>query len=667
MKLRSRLIVAFLVVSVLPLTMVTLSSYRSSIRAFQRAVEAEASTLAAEMGQRMELVTAELDRRVDELWDSPIARRRREAPEAATGDEGMANAVAPLLGQAAALLDRVEIVTVAPPPAPPGHEAPGAAGRPAPPVPAAAQLPGVPLPPPPPAKIVVDLSKVLARADEMARRSTGNAAAVDRVRQVIEGGLDLGVRGAAIGLRIGADELARLATEKRHIAERWRAAMEDRAVEREVTRAGKVVGKVNARVNVDRMLTAVLSDARRDRGEIPFALDQKRRVYTPRLADRTTLHSLGVAGAPAGSRPDRDWIVVTRRDPSGVTFGIARPVGDALAEIRRTAGRNLGIGLGVIGLALIGIVPLSGRMTRNLTSLTEGVRRLATGDFTARVPVRSRDEFGQLAASFNQMAKDLEANQTLVVTQERLQRELELCRQIQTEMLPHEPLRLGFAEVRGVSIPAREVGGDFFNYFALDGGQIALVVGDVSGKGVGAALLMANIQATLRARLPLEQDLARLVDALDGEIERTTPRGVFCTLFLGILDTASRTLRYVNAGHNPQFVLRASGGLERMGATGLPVGLFAGHGFEERNLALADGDFLFFYTDGAVETENDGGESFGADRLEALLLAEHGRGIDDVLAGVEGAVRRFRGQAEPLDDATMMALKLALAPEPAVV
>jgi sigma-B regulation protein RsbU (phosphoserine phosphatase) len=275
------------------------------------------------------------------------------------------------------------------------------------------------------------------------------------------------------------------------------------------------------------------------------------------------------------------------------------------------------------------------------------------------VPVRSRDEFGLLAEAFNRMTGDLESHQKMLVEQERLKRELELCRQIQNEMLPHESLRLGLTEVKGVSIPAREVGGDFFNYFMLPDGQMALLVGDVSGKGVSAALLMANIQATLRARLPLEHDLAVLVDAVDREIERNTPRGVYLTLFVGILDPRQQTLRYVNAGHNPQFVRRSSGELERLKGTGMPVGLFAGHGYEERVVQLGDGDLLFFYTDGMVETENETGEMFSTERLEALITASAEERVEDTLARIEQTVRAFRGAAEPFDDATMMALRLS--------
>jgi HAMP domain-containing protein len=319
-------------------------------------------------------------------------------------------------------------------------------------------------------------------------------------------------------------------------------------VEIAVKKGGKLLGKANATLNLDRTLRTVLTFARRDQGEIPFAIDRRGALYTPEPNHREKLQSLGIeheAALAAKGRPRRigEWVVVARQDGSGLTFGIARPLGASLREIRRASVRTLSLGLLVIGLALVGIVPISHRMTRHLTSLSDGVRQLASGDFRARVPVRSKDEFGSLAAAFNQMAEDLERHQVLVVEQERLRRELELSRLIQTQMLPRAGLRLGPAEIRGVSIPAREVGGDFFNYFVLPDGRLALLVGDVSGKGVSAALLMANVQATLRARLPLETDLATLAEGLDREIDKTTPRGVYFTLFIGILEIDGRTLR----------------------------------------------------------------------------------------------------------------------------
>jgi sigma-B regulation protein RsbU (phosphoserine phosphatase) len=226
-------------------------------------------------------------------------------------------------------------------------------------------------------------------------------------------------------------------------------------------------------------------------------------------------------------------------------------------------------------------------------------------------------------------------------------------------MLPRTSLRSGPAEIGGVSIPAREVGGDFFNYFVLPDGRLALLVGDVSGKGVSAALLMANIQATLRARLPHETDLAQLADRLDRELDQNTPGPVYLTLFLAILEMDGRLLRYVNAGHNPQFLLRAGAGIEALGSTGMPIALYAGHGYTEARIALAAGDLLFFYTDGLVETENEQGDMFSAERLQTILAAEQAQAIDMVLHRVEEQVNTFRGQAEPFDDATMMALRIS--------
>jgi sigma-B regulation protein RsbU (phosphoserine phosphatase) len=133
---------------------------------------------------------------------------------------------------------------------------------------------------------------------------------------------------------------------------------------------------------------------------------------------------------------------------------------------------------------------------------------------------------------------------------------------------------------------------------------------------------------------------------------------VYLTLFLAILDRDARVLHYVNAGHHPQFVLREGGGIHAMRSTGLPIALFAGHGYRESRVELAAGDLLFFYTDGLVETENEAGEMFDAERLQALLVAEQGAGIDRVLERIENEVRAFRGGAEPFDDATMMALRV---------
>ncbi len=430
------------------------------------------------------------------------------------------------------------------------------------------------------------------------------------------------------------------------------------------TQQGGSVGPIKAQIRSDELLARIFERGRFAHGEIQFAVDKGGNVHSPNPDQAARVEKLGLKtaeGKPASvqSCPE-DWIVATAFEPvSGMTFGIARPIGSSLQEIRSTALRNLGVGLGFIALAFFGIIPLSGRMTRSLSVLTKGVERLSRGDLEARVPVRSKNEFGALAAAFNQMASDLAEQQKQLVEQERLQKEVEMCRRIQEVLLPREPLKVGFAEARGISIPARQVGGDFFNYFVLPEGDVAVLMGDVSGKGVPAALLMANLQARLQARLQVERNLARLAHEIDVEVNRQTEPQTFATLFMGIISRDGRMLRWVNAGHNPQYVLGADGRVQVLNATGKPIGLLPGDGFEEHEVDLFAGDFLFLYTDGLVEAENPKGEEFGTQRLEAILMKEREFNSDQIVTDIVEAVSKHRAGTEAGDDATLLALKVA--------
>ncbi|MBA2602532.1 MAG: SpoIIE family protein phosphatase [Acidobacteria bacterium] len=663
MSLRTRLIIVFLLLSVLPLSAVTFLAHRSWVGTFEAAAQREATASAADMGRRMERIMADVGRRMDRMFEDGDGR----------GGPGMRDRVAPMLGDTASLVERVELRRTVPagrPTGPPPPPAPpeGARGRGFPdpdgprfggrggrgrggwgPPPDAAS------PEPAPEVIVVDVQEAIAEARRVAQTDVPPGDSGTPAAQTLEESLATAEEAA----RRAAETTSQAAADARAM----RLQVEGRRVEIAVTEDGRVVGTANATLNLDRTLRAVFAFARSDQGEIPFAIDTRGALHNPDPEQRKTLESFGVAAlgpAAADGRPRRagDWLIVARKDPSGLIFGMARPIGESLREIRRASVRNLSIGLLFIALALVGVVPISHGMTRHLASLNAGVRQLAAGDFRARVPVRTKDEFGSLAAAFNQMAEDLERHQAMAVQQERLRRELELSRLIQTEMLPRSPLRLGAAEINGVSIPALEVGGDFFNYFALEDGRLALLVGDVSGKGVSAALLMANVQATLRARLTRSANLAELAAELDKSIAESTPGAVYLTLFMAVLDPMGYQLRYVNAGHNPPFVLHAAGGIEAMAATGLPIALYPGRPYEEAAVQVDAGDLLFFYTDGLVETENESGEMFGTDRLEALLVEGQTDGIDTVLQRIEQAARTFRGKAEPFDDATMMALRL---------
>ena len=191
------------------------------------------------------------------------------------------------------------------------------------------------------------------------------------------------------------------------------------------------------------MLRSVLVDVPRGEGEIPFAVDDQGRVLAAEPAEAARLEALALSAFLKRGDPTffRDgFVVVAQRDADlGYSFGIARPVGEAVGQIRSTALRNLGLGLGLVALALLGILPFSRRITRDLEALEDGAERLAAGDLSARVAVGSKDEIGRLALAFNRMAEDLGLLQERRLAEEGLRRELLTCRRIQTDSAPWPP------------------------------------------------------------------------------------------------------------------------------------------------------------------------------------------------------------------------------------
>ena len=235
-----------------------------------------------------------------------------------------------------------------------------------------------------------------------------------------------------------------------------------------------------------------------------------------------------------------------------------------------------------------------------------------------------------------------------------LKSDLEVARQIQFGLLPFEPFERDGIAICAAMRPANTVGGDYFDVIELGPGRIAVVIGDVAGKGMPAALLMALLQGSLRTLITAGFRGPELISKLNEHLFANIPSNRLITLFYGELEMGSGTLRYVNAGHNPPYLLAADGQTERLTATGMALGIVPSAAFEERQAHLDPSDRVFLYTDGVTEAESLQDVDYGEPRLEAYLAAARGAGDRELVEGVRAAVMAFCGSAPPRDDMTLM-------------
>jgi sigma-B regulation protein RsbU (phosphoserine phosphatase) len=338
-------------------------------------------------------------------------------------------------------------------------------------------------------------------------------------------------------------------------------------------------------------------------------------------------------------------------------------------------------------LALFIALGLTRTVTRSVANLYEATERINRGDFSYRIQVRSRDQLAALETSFNSMTASL---QKLLVEQkekERLQSELAIAQEVQGQLFPKSNLQLDSLELYGVCRPARTVSGDYYDFLPLGAEKMGIAVGDISGKGISAALLMATLHSAVRvyefgglpdraqisaAGLAVLTALRRgdgrpfpeasgngihspseVLWLLNRHLFHNTPEEKYATLFLGIFDGASRRITYSNAGHLPPVVVGVDGSERRLAAGGMPIGLFDNLAFEEGSTELNPGDIFVAYSDGVTEPENEFGE-FGEHRL-LELVREHRHGpLERVAEVVLAAVADWIGSAEQPDDVTLV-------------
>ena len=245
-----------------------------------------------------------------------------------------------------------------------------------------------------------------------------------------------------------------------------------------------------------------------------------------------------------------------------------------------------------------------------------------------------------------------------IVEKRKFERELNLARAIQQNLCPVFPPRVGGVEIAASTQMCGAVGGDYLDYFLLDGDRILLAIGDVAGKGIGAALVMSSVHASCRALVRHVHGIEQIVGILNDTLLESTREGIYVTLVFVLIDPAARRLHYVNAGHNPPLYVQADGSAMLLDeAGGPPAGLFPGSRYRREVCSLSPGSALVIYTDGIVEAEDTEGDEFGLERLRRLVTSERALPAAQIAASIRSAVQQHTVGMPARDDATFIVLR----------
>jgi sigma-B regulation protein RsbU (phosphoserine phosphatase) len=384
---------------------------------------------------------------------------------------------------------------------------------------------------------------------------------------------------------------------------------------------------------------------------------------------------LSVLNWEDGAREHHHYLMVVQTRPSLLYGRLFAALGE---YANLTEGFLLGILVlftFIVSVALYVGYRLTRTMTLSVANLYTATQHLNRGEFNYRIDVRERDQVAALQTSFNSMATSLEKLMSEQREKQRLENELTIAHEVQAQLFPRQISELESLEVHGFCKPARTVSGDYYDFLPATANRLGVAVGDVSGKGISAALLMATIHSAVRAYL-LESVPSRvpvlagggsgngfphgpgispstLMYLLNRQLFSTTPQEKYATLFLGLYDGSTRHFTYTNAGHLPPILVGEGGKIRRLETGGTVVGLFDHMMYEESTVSLASGEIFLAYSDGVTEPENDYGE-FGEDRLIDLVRSNRHLPLERISELVTNAVYEWIGANEQPDDVTLV-------------
>ena len=317
-----------------------------------------------------------------------------------------------------------------------------------------------------------------------------------------------------------------------------------------------------------------------------------------------------------------------------------------------------------VAAIFVGLV-LARSITGSVHALSQGTEHVRQGDFGYKVQVRSRDQLGELADSFNLMTNSIQDLLTQSAEKERLEEELRIARTIQMSLLPKDRVNIPGLSIAALCLPANEVGGDYYDFIPLSDGRLAILIADVSGKGTSAALYMAELKG-LSLSLSRMYDSPRLLLIEANKIlAANLDSRSFITMVYAIIDVEQKKMTYARAGHNPILQISANGAHPRaqvLAPDGMGLALDRGSQFErileEESIPLVQGDLFLFFTDGLTEAMNDRSELFGDDRLRGIMEDNADLSMEELREKMVDEVFNFAGGAVQHDDMTMVLVKV---------
>jgi phosphoserine phosphatase RsbU/P len=371
---------------------------------------------------------------------------------------------------------------------------------------------------------------------------------------------------------------------------------------------------------------------------------------------------------------DRQWLIIVNTRPSALYARLFSTSVES-AQFVKALLITVGVVLGLLEMfALIVGMRITRGITRSVSNLYRATMHINRGDFGHRIEIRSKDQLAALEGSFNSMTQSLENLLREQKEKERLQSEIAIAQQVQAQLFPREDVQLSSLELHGVCKPARTVSGDYYDFLQLGGEKLGIAVGDISGKGISAALLMATVHSAVRVfefggmnadralgasvgsrpspSSDAIQSPAQVLWLLNRHLYNSTPAEKYATLFLSLYDGTSRTLTYSNGGHLPPMLVGRDS-VQRLEDGGTVVGLFEVMPYEEKSVVMSPGDIFLAYSDGITEPENEFGE-FGEHRLLKTIRENFDLPLARISEIVITAVQDWIGAAEQPDDVTLV-------------